>query len=398
MSLMWSDEEIALLEALRPVCNTREIQKVFKGINLDRSMEAISKKSRQLGITFKDFGLPPTAGLAEGSQKSIEAMLSCREDQLVAIHPTIQPTSGQKSYYTVKVKDATAKMMAELAELRACIPRSSSVSVRKAEGDKTSLVLCCSDNHMGRSICDDDGIEIYNMAIAAKRILDTPGMIIKALGKEGLANCDEIVVLMIGDHIDGEGVFPAQEMMLEDHVANQVKHCVRAFWLMIKELRTHFPMVRVVTTRGNHGRGGISAESNWDTMVYQQLELLIDLEGDPNLTIKNRYGEFNTVDVKGWKGMIRHKAQQQSSTASGAIKFAGWQGIHNWDFFCFGHFHNSSWMSWLGKPILKNGSAMGADDYSEHLAVQDEAAQILFGVTEDNVMSFIIPLKYIGGE
>lgn len=394
MSVMWSDEEIALLEALRPVCNTREIQSVFSKIELQRTMEAISKKSRQLGITFKDFGIPALAGLDAQSQKAIQEMLETREVQFASFEPEVGMTAAQRASHTSKLRDLSTKILASLNEIRQEVPKTSSVSVRKQMSTKESLVICVSDNHFGRIVKDEDGVEIYNMDIASQRVIDMRNNLFAQMTREQLSRIDEVVILLIGDHVDGEGVFPAQEMMLEDHVAEQVKRCTKAFWIMIKSFREKFPVVRVVTTRGNHGRGGVSPESNWDVMLFQQLELLIDLEGDPNLTIKNRYGEYNTVDVKGWKGMIRHKAPQQASTAAGAIKFAGWHGIHQWDFFCFGHFHNWGTMTWCGKPIIKNGSAIGGDDYAETLAVHDGAAQVCFTVDETRVVKSIINVYF----
>jgi len=357
-------------------------------------MEAISKKGRQLGITFKDFGIPAMAGLSEDSKVAIQAVLEQRERSFAIMEPPVDLTAGQKSAQTAKLRDLSNQILSSLKEVRNEIPRTSSVSVKRKDTEKESLVVCFSDNHFGRIIKDDDGETIYNFQIAAERVAKTPELLIEMLTKEQRNNIDEVIVLMVGDHVDGEGVFPAQEMLLEDHVAEQCKRCVRAFWLAIKAFRKIFPMVRVITCRGNHGRGGVSPDSNWDVVLYQQLELLIDLEGDPNLTIKNKYGEFNTVDVRGWKGMIRHKAPQQSSTAAGAIKFAGWQGIHNWDFFVFGHFHNWGVMNWCGKPIIKNGSAMGADDYSETLAVSDGPVQVAFTVSEDHAVKAMYPVYY----
>jgi hypothetical protein len=241
---------------------------------------------------------------------------------------------------------------------------------------------------------DENGNVIYNMAIAEQRILAIPAKIAESFSKDRLKTFDEVVLCMIGDHIDGEGVFPAQEMSLEDHVVEQTKRCVKAFWTLIRDLRKRFPMVRIVTTRGNHGRGGVSPESNWDNMVYQQLELLVDLEADPRLTIKNRYGHYNTLDVKGWRGHLRHKAPVQADTAASLAKYAGWNGIHDWDFFCFGHWHHWGVMTWCSKPLFRNGSIMGGDDYAESLAVHDQPVQLCFGVTEQKLPTFVLPLYF----
>jgi hypothetical protein len=85
MSVVWSDDEIGLLEALRPVCNTREIQTVFGKLTMERTMEAISKKSRQLGINFKDFGIPAMAGLSAEARQAIQEVLDDSQASFAAL-------------------------------------------------------------------------------------------------------------------------------------------------------------------------------------------------------------------------------------------------------------------------------------------------------------------------
>jgi len=167
-------------------------------------------------------------------------------------------------------------------------------------------------------------------------------------------------------------------------------------WGMVGKLRDEFPLIRVVTTRGNHGRTGkdVSPEANWDNMLFQQLELLIDLEDDPDLIIKNRYGDYNTFQVKGWRGMVRHKAPVQADTSAAQAKFAGWQGIHQWDIFMYGHFHHWGVMTWNSKPIIRNGSLMGGDDYAETLAAYDDPTQVVFTVNKKHLPAAIYPVKF----
>lgn len=394
MSVIWNDEEIALLESLRPSCNAREIQSVFKSVSFERSMEAISKKARQLGLSFKDFGIPNTSGLSSVAKESIAQMLETRQEDLLAIGPTVGLTSSQKSQRTVRLRESCTKLLNDLKEIRTSVPKIGSVNLKRASGNKESLVIILSDNHFGRIVKDENGIIIYNMQIAAERVMSTASLLLKTLSKERIANIDEAVVVLLGDHADGEGVFPGQEMLLEDHVAEQTKQCVKAFWHVIKQLRSLFPLVRIVTSKGNHGRGGSSPESNWDNMIFQQLELLVDLESDPGLTIKNKYGDFATIDVKGWKGLMRHKAPVHANSGASIQKFAGWYGIHHWDWFAFGHWHHWGVMTWNSKPIFRNGSIMGGDDYAETLAVHDAPVQLCFCVTETELPSRVIPLFY----
>lgn len=394
MSLSWSDSEKTLLEAIRPVLSTREISKVFELLNRKRSTDAIQKQSRKLSLTFKDFGVPATHGLMVEEKTAINTVLKDREGFLVSFEPEIVDPAVSTSY-TKKKKEIVQLLMESLKEIRETVPHIGSVSLNRASGSGESIVLVLSDWHWGHIVTDnEENIEIYNPTIATSRILATAPMLIGALG-EKCQNVDEIVVVLMGDHVSGEMIFPHQEMMLHEHAASQVLSTTKATWTMIQMLRQAFPLVRIVTTKGNHGRTNGSPESNWDNMIYQQLELLVDMSEDPGLSIKNRYGDYATVNIKGWKGLIRHHAPVQADTAGGIAKFASWYGMHDWDFFCFGHYHHWGVFTWNGKPIIRNGSLVGCDDFAETLAKSDDPVQMAFGITEESTCTSIYPLKYV---
>jgi hypothetical protein len=50
---------------------------------------------------------------------------------------------------------------------------------------------------------------------------------------------------------------------------------------------------------------------------------------------------------------------------------------------------------WNGKPILRNGSVIGADDYAEELACYDNPNQLIFGVTEKSAACFFEPINLL---
>lgn len=396
MSTSWSSEEKSLLELVRAVFSTREVQQLFKLLGHDRTVDAIQKQSRKLGVSFKDYGVPSLHELSKKEKDAVNEVLTTRKTFIEKLEPAVFESPAAKGNLTIQRKNALNSITEELIKIRKETPRSSSLSVKRSSDlTKESLVLVMSDWHFGQVIVDPESqAEIYNMEIAAERVDRTLPLIVNAIGAEKVSEFDECVVLMIGDMVTGEGIFPHQEMTIQDHAVAQTLATTKSMWNLLKTLRSTFPLVRVVTTKGNHGRTAHSPEANWDNVVYQQLELLIDLEKDENLTIKNRYSDFSTLDVKGWKGLIRHHAPVQAETAFGVAKFAGWYGIHDWDFFCFGHYHHWGATTWMGKPILRNGSLSGGDEYAEGLARFDYPVQICFGVSDSNPCTFVSPLIY----
>lgn len=397
MSLTWSDEEKTLLESVRPVLSTREIHKMFGILGYNRSMNAIQNMGKKLGITFKDFGAPAVHGLNSKEKNAIKQVLMEREEYISAVEvPTIDAPSA-KANKTRERKEIMVDFLEELKEIRRSTPRYGSISQKKApnNSEKQSLVLLMSDWHVGQTVVDTQHNEVvYNTDIAINRICSIPEKVLASLTSDQLSNIDECVILLGGDIITGEGIYKHQEITLEYHAAEQVLKATKATWKMIQEFRGIFPLVRIITTKGNHGRSGASPEANWDNMIYQQLELLVDMDGKDNITIKNRYGDFNAVNIKGWKGLLRHHAPVQADTAAGIAKFASWHGIHEWDFFCFGHWHHWGVMTWNGKPIYRNGALAGGDDYAETLAKYDHPVQLIFGISEEEVCTFVNPIRF----
>lgn len=393
MPIIWSDSELTLLEALRPVCSTKEIKKVFDHLKYDRTMEGISKKARGLGMYFRDYGEPAYIDLSDEERDAIEEVLTEREEMLSSIEPPEYLTPSDRGKITTLRRETAGCLFRDLQEIREATPRTSSISTKKDTSTKPSLVLLMSDWHVGKIVLDEFNKEIYNIDIGLQRITETPKRLVESI-PPCYRDANELVVLLLGDHVDGESIYPGQDVSIEDHVANQVLKTTKATWNMLQEFCGLFPIVRVITTRGNHGRTGLSPEANWDNMLYQHLELLVDMKADPNLTIKNRYGEWNTVDIKGWKGLIRHKAPVQADTAAGRNKFGGWHNYHGYDFMGYGHFHHWGVFTYNSSIILRNGSLPGGDDYAESFGSYDDPTQLVFGVTPNRVVSFVTPIKY----
>ena len=394
MSLIWTDIEQDLLISLRPVLTTKEIIMVFKRLGFERSKEAIRKQSRRLSLNFCDEGYP----INLKSNKIIEAVQSVLETTRPLLNvPVMSESPNEKAKKTKMEREIVRDLMSDLIDIRSVTPCYGSISLYvPKQSNKESLVVLLSDWHYGHTVYDSiNQTKIFNTDIALQRIYNIAHLILSNFSnKEINQRFDECIVLLAGDMITGEGIFPGQEMITEEHAADQVKKCTKATWSFLKELRATFPLVRIVTTRGNHGRTGGSPEANWDNIIYQQLELLVDMEADNTLTIKNRYGLYNTFGVKGWRGHVRHIAPVQGDTGAASGKFTSWHMIHDWDLFCYGHYHHWGVFSINGKPVFRNGSLVGGDDYAEGLAHTDIATQLCWSVSETNPCVAIYPLVF----
>ena len=393
MSKIWQDEELLILETLRPTCSTIEIQKVLAAREYDRTLEAINKKGRKKRWQFHDYGTPTTRDLTDEASDAVRQILLARQADEGLPVPEKPSTSSAKGRKTMKLNEELGNLYHDLEEIRLRVPRTSSISNHVAS-DGMSLVLALSDFHIGKTSRDEHGAISYNAEIGCNRIETTPDLAWSYLSGDQRKNISEVVVLLMGDHVDGEGVYPGHDLTLDKGVPDQVKLVTESTWKMLKTLRDRVPLVRVVSVKGNHGRTNQNPESNFDNMYFWGLELLADMEADPGLTIRNRYGDYNIFTVQRYRGLIRHKAPAQADTAAGAKQFIGWKDMHNLDMVAYGHWHHWGVFSLNDLVIVRNGSLPGGDDYSEGFAAWDSPAQIMFGVTQEELPVFVTPIRY----
>lgn len=386
----WDSTEIDLLKVLRPTCSIEEIYQIFSKCGLERSQDAIRRKATKLHLSFKGFGFPVVSNYEDTIQEIIQSIISQRhQTSYEETFIPIQDTPTAKTQKTVAAKGWIANTLQDLLDAQKELP----IDVSQPASPKThkpSLVLLLSDFHMGKKIVGLEQEVVFDSNICEKYIRKIPEKVNKHVS--GMGPFDELVVLLLGDMVDGETIYRGQAGNIDAHVAKQVETVVRSIWHILLEFSEMFPLVRVVTVRGNHGRTEGTVESNFDNIVYQTLSILAYHNKDERLSINNRYAEFNTVEVKGWKGIIRHEVPAQVSTASGKSKIAGWKDIHKCHFFAGGHFHNYGLFPYNNAPVFRNGSLCGGDDYSESWGSQDEPAQLLLGITPTHLPLFVAPL------
>lgn len=264
--------------------------------------------------------------------------------------------------------------------------------------NKESIVIMLSDLHIGK-VVESDGVETYNTAIALDRIRQLTQNVQRVIDHARMGTqIDEIVCLCLGDLIDNEAIYHSHAHHIDSHVALQVKNAIRALWNMILTLAEidDIKKVRVLCTRGNHGRTGAIGgheDSNFDTIVHDGLEWSSILNGDPRITVSSKYSQFNIAEVKGHRILMRHEAPAHADTSAAKSRISGWLDLHApIAAITYGHLHHPSVSTYNDRYLFMNGSIVGGDDLSERMAVGNAPTQLLFGVTEKRIPSFIYPI------
>lgn len=372
----WTEEEDSILkESVNS--DSFEISRILSENGFVRSAAAVRRRKQYLGIAIQHPSVEPIYLVEE------------MEPTECSVLPEFI-NSVTKGKITNARKKITEEVYNSLREIRDETKRTMSLKDIAINSNNESCVIVLSDWHIGKFMNYSD-LHSYNLEIAVQRVREIPRLVLQAIKGH---NVDEIILVLAGDMIDGEGIYPGQEINLQCAVIEQSKIVTRELWQLTKQFKELFPVVRIVTCRGNHGRTGQSTEANWDNIIYQQLELLTDMENNPGIAIKNMYGSYNTFEAKNWTGMVRHKAPAQADTPSAISKFSGWSDIHKWDFMIYGHYHHWGAMTWNNKPIFRNGCLAGGDDYAEEFGAYDVPNQLIFCVSKATLPTLITPLFF----
>lgn len=264
-----------------------------------------------------------------------------------------------------------------------------------------TLVVLFSDWHMGKVINHISGERLYDSEIAHNRIVNelTPTIVEKIKTFKDSIVIDEVVLIFAGDIVENDIIFETQRFRIDSGVAVQLKNVTNAIMEFIFRIRDAFGAnvpIRLECVGGNHGRASKASEvgeSSWDTAVYAALDLALRYSSIKNVKINYELEEFKLIKIRNYTGLISHAAPPQSETASARAKFGGWYENFNYDFFCYGHRHHWGVSTFNGRPLFMNGSLCGPDDFSNKLAVRDEWSQLMWIMTDSDIVNNLMRLK-----
>lgn len=261
----------------------------------------------------------------------------------------------------------------------------------KADGEKEAAVLLMSDWHTGKRVYSESGT-IYNKDIAAYKFSLLKSRVIHLLtNHQRLDNFDLFAINLLGDIVDGSGIYPFQELN-QDLTAfhDQVGLAVAGIWDLALAIHDLGLPVIIRGVRGNHGRQAKDAhpDNNFDLMVYMLLKFMASTEDKLISVDYARNTEYLNYEIKGHKVHLRHEAPAQAETPAARAKFAGWKGMHDYDLICYAHLHHPGVGTFLDSYTIMNGWPVGPDDLSERIAKYSRPSQTLFGLSPGIGKSF----------
>lgn len=210
----------------------------------------------------------------------------------------------------------------------------------RKDGNST-LVIPRTDDHFGARINKRSVNEEYTTPIAKERVNYIIDHAIEKAKERG--DVEEVVLGLFGDHIEGENVFPNHKAKIEKFVREQIKIVSSTYLNQIQKLSDEFEHVKIVTVPGNHGSLGKGSISNADDIVFDQIDMGLDLLDMDNVTMEYSNGSYINFDIRGHSAYARHgqDALKHASTSSGDDRWMNWKEDSDFAIAYHGHHHQA---------------------------------------------------------
>jgi hypothetical protein len=325
--------------------------------------------------------------------------------------PTVVPTDTSPLSKQTETKirnEHLRKLNARLDALLDVTPPVLADGGLVAEIGHEDVVIHRTDDHIGALSHDEFGNVIFDDEIAAERIREVTRRAMELIDRQEAAGSvfDTAHLLLGGDIVTGEGIFPSQAHELCLNLDEQIDLAVELYFEQIQELAARFPTVQVVCQPGNHGElrvKGPSAGANADTVVYKMLTRLVAASSMTNVTvIQNESTLFTNFTMRNgrWRGHLRHghKSLSHIGTKSALERWGTWVRRHKFDIAYRGHFHETKIEHILGLnglvPVIMSGSISPPGDYEESIGVWGAPTATIHGVSDSRPLTWMYPLYF----
>jgi len=331
------------------------------------------------------------AALSHILQRHLKVPVTTAEarELLTELRPAVPQTSTKLLPVPVRRQNIKEQCRVLVNEVKTEIAAEKVLAIPSAlTAEGISPILCLSDLHFGEVI-EVNGLQTFNVEIAKERF---DSVIDKAIETREL-DCyevDEFIVLLAGDIIDGELIYPGHAFETDGDAYKQLQIAIKHIWKGLVRLSEVFGVVRVHCVAGNHGRASRlhSQMSNWDNVLYLSLQLMASIQTKYDIEVHVPHQMWTDFNVRDWRVHSRHIGVTQAATAGPGRKVMTWLDQHDAQLFFYGHYHNPEMYSSGYRRIFKNGSLPPANDFAERLGFQSSCGQWLIGVTDAESVAF----------
>lgn len=258
------------------------------------------------------------------------------------------------------------------------------------EPSHEDVVVHATDDHVGDVTEDEHGNVTYDPDIWEDRRRETMDTCFRIVDRQESAGYtfDTLHLLLGGDQVTGEGIYPGQGHDISMTLDEQVEHCATFYMEQIRRASRKFDTVQVVGNSGNHGELRFSSASNGanaDRLLYLMLDNMIRQSELENVTfIRNGSTHFTNFEMREHRGHLRHgdDSLEHIGTSSGKKRWFNWRDKHQFDIAYRGHFHKfqrNTLTRTREEPIIPDGGVIEDVDDLETQIVTENLPVIMSG-------------------
>ncbi len=360
------------------------------------------KEARKEGLTISDIHskLFPYRTF-DGVEHKIKR--SCVGDEFVSAREKYNESLVAKARKSQedKAEEKWAMLQAAITESMCRVKEVPCIVGKKQDGVKRHTeipVLHLTDLHIGERHEGTTDIERYNKTIFEKRMAYLTSKVIH-ITQDLMSksyNLPELRIIMSGDIVSNEVLFPGQPFEIDMVVMDQIFEGAKIIAENINEMSKYFPKIIIDCVPGNHGRIGKfhSTRSNFDIFFYKALQAA--LQNNKRIKIDIEEHDFKKiVEIMGQQFMIFHgdriKMSQQVPYYGITAAVSRWVSMFIEQFpklkyFVMGHFHTASYISFNNRKIIMGGTFNpGGQFVSKEIRLAPSLSQWLFGVNEKRI-------------
>lgn len=261
--------------------------------------------------------------------------------------------------------------------------------------NSSTLVLPHSDSHIGAVIKERDDVDYYSAEEAQE--------VIKEYFDRGISfarrfdNVEDVVLVLNGDHLDGEGVYAAQRHEQEDNLRDQLRKAGNTYIEQILKLSNEFEHVTVQCVPGNHGSISKRSTTNADMMLYDFIETALHYSEADNIHMeKAGPAGVTNFSVRGWRYHAQHGDHflNHVGTSSGENRIKDVYMKYTFDVLLRSHYHTVKYEP-VGDeiPVVMTGCPAPPSTFAESVGEDGGRCGVFWLVDEDNPIKYMEPIR-----
>jgi len=351
-------------------------------------------------------------------------------------HPTNETTkqytnTTAKAQITESLNDKARRMerrLTSLLEETQPAVADGGLTQKKSHED---VAVHATDDHVGDVTEDEFGNVTYDPDIwreRRKKTMDTAFELVSRQESAGF-EFDTFHLILGGDMVTGEGVYPGQGHDIEMTLDEQVEACAKFYMTQIRRAAERFESVQVVCQSGNHGELKFSSASNGanaDRLMYLMLDGMVRESELENVTfVRNNSTHFVNFEIRDHKAHLRHgdDSLEHIGTSSGKRRWFNWRDKHQFDIAYRGHFHKFQYNTLArtyeeyqyddngniltddggdpvtetktqNVPVIMSGSPKPPEEFEESVARWSQPAATVHGVSDARAVTWFWPIDF----